>query len=280
MTSNAAFNQKEFKIVWIPMCQLSVVWVESQRPLDERFAQSIAADFDDAKFGTLAITQVNGDGMHHIIDGQHRKRGAEIFLGDPMQKLPCQMLKASNPAEAATLFEQINSKRKAPNQIDFFRVRVTAGVDDYVTVNQIVIDNGYHIGSNTSDGGRGISCVQTLLMIKRSHGDDVLDHTLKILHASWGYDRSAQVAPIITGIGMFLSEFREKANWQQIVSSIRKKYTPGQLIGAAKTWREVNGRTLAVAIKALLIAAYNKGYPKSKHLHEEEESEDEDELVA
>jgi len=270
MTSDSAFNDKT-KIEWISTDQLSVIWAEAQRPLDERFAKEIADNFDPEQFGTIAVTLPNGKGMYHIIDGQHRKRAVEILFAKnphPVQKVPCQVFEAEDPARAAELFDQINSHRKAQQPIDFFKVRVTAGNPDYVAIDKIVRTNGYRV-ANTSHAAstKNIACVQALVSVYRQHGGETLDATLKVIQATWGVaDRNAVTAPIIRGYGLFMAEYRTRANWGRVKEKIAKKYSPGSFIGAAKSAREILGGGISSAIKDILVQSYNRGLPASRQL--------------
>jgi len=257
MKANPAFDsKKKISVEWIDTDRLNVVWAQSQRPLDEKFAESIASNFDPDKFGMLAVTLPNGKGEYHIIDGQHRKRAIEIAFNG-IQKVPCQVFDAADPARAAELFDEINSHRRAPNTLDFFRVRVTAREPDHIAVVKIVKENGFAIGSQKEE--RAIWAVQALLSVYRSHGSEVLDQTLKMLQATWGLDKNARVAPLIRGFAMFMSEFNKKVNWQKLHEAVSRRYTPGRFIGAAKTHREMNGGSLSAAVRDLLIACYNRG---------------------
>lgn len=270
MLKGPAFDKKA-EIEWISTDSLSVVWQQSQRSLDERFAKNIADNFDPEMFGTLAVTLPNGKGIYHLIDGQHRKRGVEIAFGKG-QKVPCQIFQTTDPRRAAELFDEINSNRKTQQPLDFFKVRVTAGLPDYVHIAKIVRDNGYYVGRK---GDKCVSCVGALLAVYRAYGPETLDATLKVIQAAWGMDHNAVVASIVRGFGMFMSEFRTKANWQRLHESVAKRFTPGRFLGAAKAGRELAGGSVALAVRDLLVQTYNKGLPKAKVLKPKQEEEPE-----
>ncbi len=261
---NPAFDSKrKINVEWIITDSLSVIWSQSQRPLDEKFAKSIADNFDPDKYGMLAVTLPNGQGVYHIIDGQHRKRAIEIAFG-PGQKVPCQVFDAHDPARAAELFDEINSHRRTPNTLEFFKVRVTAKEPDHVAVTKIVKDNGHTIGGRREE--KAIYAVQALLAVYRSQGSEVLDTTLKMLQATWGMDNNARSAPLLRGFAMFMAEFGKKINWQKLHEAISRRYTPGRFTGAAKTHREMNGGSLPLAVRDLLIACYNRGQRASSQI--------------
>lgn len=256
MTTMTGFDRKVTKIEWIPVGKISVIWVQAQRPLDEKHARQIAENFDPEMFGILSVTLPNGDGVYHAIDGHHRKVAVEMMGWGGDQKLPCEVFDASDPARAAKLFDKINSARKAPQPIDLFKVRVTAGDDVEVAVDKIVRGNGYHIGASMHD--RSISCVQALVSVYRTHGQEPLDSALKIIQATWGNDRNAVNATIVRGYGEFLAEHRH-TNWQRLKECIAKRYTPGRFLGAARTARDIDGGSLPSSIKRLLLTNYNRG---------------------
>lgn len=267
--TESGFNLRQ-KIEWIETEKLNVVWASAQRPLDEKFAQSIADNFDPDKFGTLSVTLPNGRGVYHIIDGQHRVRAVEIALG-PNQKVPCQVFDAHDPARAAELFDEINSHRRAPRVLDFFKVRVTAKEADHLAVVKILRDNGYIVGSRNEE--KAIWSVSALLGIYRSYGGNVLDATLKILQATWGMDKNARVSPLLRGFAMFMAEHGSKINWQKLHEAIARRYTPGRFIGAVKTQRELSGGSLAEAIRDQLVAIYNRGQRSQTKIKPRKESE-------
>lgn len=259
------FNQKAkgFKeITWIPVKNISVIWAQSQRPLNEKHAQKIADNFDPEMFGTLAVTKPNGRGIYHAIDGHHRKVAVETLWGDG-EKVPCQVFDAEDPARAAALFDHINSARRNPQPIDLFKVRVTAGNEIEVGVNKVVNKCGYTINYRNAGGGNGIQCVAALKSVYESYGSAVLENTLNLIRAIWPDDETATEANIVRGIGEFLSEYRD-LDWKRLREVVGAKYTPARLQGAAKTGREMHGGKLPTEIKKLLVTAYNSGLRSSK----------------
>ena len=259
----SGFDPKSQRITWIPVKNICVVWAQSQRPLDPKFARQIADNFDNEMFGTIAVTLPNGDGVYHAIDGHHRKAAVEMLWGKD-EKVPCQVYNAHDPARAAEIFDTINSVRKPVRPVDLFNVRVTARNDAEVAVDRVVHANGYHITSSISS--RSISAVAALLAVYQSYGEETLDATLKIIQATWGLDPNAVTAHILRGYGEFMSEHGRKATWQRLKDNIAKKFTPGQLVATARTAREVNGGSIPSNIKRVLVVQYNRGLANHKHL--------------
>src|SRR5215831_10655473 len=109
-----------YKIEYIPVCKLSVVWVSAQRPYDEKWAKSIADDFDPDKFDPLVVTLPNGQGIYHIIEGQHRRWALQMYAAKidkhnngQNEMAPCRIVEEADPARAAEIWLGINKGRKA-----------------------------------------------------------------------------------------------------------------------------------------------------------------------
>lgn len=245
-------RQKASEIKWIPVKNISVVWAEAQRPLNDKHAQRIADNFDPDMFGTLAVTKPNGQGIYHVVDGHHRKVAVERLWGKD-ENVPCQVFDAEDPARAAQLFDHINSARKNPQPLEIFKVRVAAGKELQVEVNRIVHKTGYAIGTRREGS---LHCVAALEAIYQSCGPIVLEATLRLINKVWGKDNSATTAHIIRGFGMFLSEFRT-VDVERLVNCVAAKYTPARLLGSAAGAREIHGGTLPGSIKDLMVTSYN-----------------------
>lgn len=250
------FDENRDDLDWIEVGLISVVWTNSQRPFDERHAKRIADNFNREKFDPVKVTLPNGDGIYHACDGQHRVGAVKMLAGD-REKIPCQVLPEGNPARAAQLFLGINTGRKRPQPIDLFKVGVTANNETEVAVNRIVTRMGYLVGHG--HGNKGIMAVAALTSVYRKQGSGVLESALKIIQATWGMDPNAVVSPIIHGYGAFLGEYGSEVNWQRLKDVVKKKFTPGSLVAAARNMREMHGGGMMDAMKDVLLAHYNKG---------------------
>src|SRR5262249_86768 len=132
-------------VEWIPVKNLSVVWVQAQRPYNERWAKEIADNFDPDKFDALVVTKPNGHGIYHIIEGQHRRHALEIFSAKSSatgyggnEMAPCRVVEEADPARAAEIWLGINGGRKAIPPVSEFRVAVVACREPEKTINKIV----------------------------------------------------------------------------------------------------------------------------------------------
>src|SRR5262245_50479388 len=102
---------KNFEITYIPAKNISVIWRQSQREYDDRWAQEIADNFDPGKFEPVIVTKPNGVGIYHAIEGQHRTKAVEKLWG-PSEMVPSRIVGEADPARAAEIWLGINAGRK------------------------------------------------------------------------------------------------------------------------------------------------------------------------
>lgn len=253
-------------IVWIPVRNISVVWAEAQRPFNAAHAKKIGAEFDPDLFGHLWVTLPNGQGIYHVIDGQHRKVAVEDMWG-PSEQVPCRVLNAVDPARAAQLFDGMNSGRKPIQPVTRFKVRRRAGYTAEVEIDKIVRNAGYRIDSTSEE--KTISCVQALKTVYTEQGGKILADVLRMISATWGMDHAAVAACIVRGYGEFLVTYGGKINQQRLKEQMAKKFTPGRLQGYAKTQRETAmGGSMSNNVARIILAQYNSGLPAARKLKE------------
>src|SRR6185312_12773170 len=145
-----SFVKSAHQTQWIPVKNLSIVWAKAQREFNERHADRIASDFDPDLFDDLVVTLPNGNGIYHVVDGQHRKAAVQKLYGED-EKVPFRVVNASDPARAAAIFDKINTGRRKPNSVELFNVRVAAGYETEVAINRIVTYLGYRIAHSVED---------------------------------------------------------------------------------------------------------------------------------
>lgn len=84
------------------------------------------------------------DGRLFVIDGQHRKEGAEL-RGD-ITHLPVVVFDFDDPRAEAELFVAANRSRRAMSKLDDFHAAIVAGDPKAVAVNEVVIAAGLQVG--------------------------------------------------------------------------------------------------------------------------------------
>jgi hypothetical protein len=250
--------------VYVAVKNLSVVWAQSQRPFREAWAKEIAANFDTDKFDPPVITKVNGEGYHHIVEGQHRVRAAQIAFGDD-EKVKCRMVDAEDPARAAEIFLGINKGRKAIKPVQSFLVSVTALRQPEVDINSMVKTLGYKISPSRQDWN--ITAVSALIRVYNRQGKAILHSTLLTLHKTWRGESAAFQGDIVCGYAVFINEFMpQKLNLDRLVSVIYKNFTPGRLLQASRLYAEQHKVSLTEGMSETLRAKYNMNQKESQRL--------------
>lgn len=257
------------EIVYIPVKQLTVVWVQAQRPYKEKWAREIADNFDNEKFDPLIVTKPNGENKYHIVEGQHRRHAAEMYAakcGSPHpenEQVPCRIVADGDPARAAEIWLGINGGRKAPTPLHAFNVGVVAGRADEVAISNIVTANGFNVSPSKSSNN--IAAVGALRTVYQRHGRMTLANVLKTLRYLWKGDPAAVSTSMIRGFGIFINEFGMYIDHRRMVAKIAK-WTPHRICEAAKAHREATGEKMDEIIAELLLREYNKGLKDKERL--------------
>jgi hypothetical protein len=211
--------------------------------------------------GEILVTKPNGKGIYHNIDGQHRVAAVRLLWG-PDEQVPCVVkdAEAVDEKRAAKLFDGINStqSRTPPNQLETFRVRLTAEEADEVEVDRIVRFYGFRVGYSDKSG-RNISACGTLLSILRRYNADILKATLVTVRTTWGFDPAAVNGTMLAGYAMFLREFGHRCDHKRLIRVMEKKYTPGRLLAAIKAMKESNfAPNGPAALVDIILMNYNQ----------------------
>lgn len=246
---------------WIPVKNLSVIWTSAQRELDENRVNKIAADFDPDLFDDLVVTLPNGNGVYHVVDGQHRRAVIQQLYGEE-EMVPCRIIDASDPKRAAEVFDKINNSRKKPTAIEQFKVRVTAGADVEVHIQCILDKLGYRIA--WAKGRDIIASPAALISVYKSFGSSVLKETLETIRATWADDSNAINALVIRGYGALIAQHRGHIDFKRLRETVGKTMTPGQLIGRARYHGELTKASAPDAVKHVLVQTYNNGLRAGK----------------
>lgn len=253
-----AFAKEDINIRWIPVGKLQVKWRDAQRM--ERImthAKRIASQFDPDKFGILTITLPDEKGIHHVVDGDHRRTAVELLWGGG-EKVPCQILPTKDPVRAAEIFLAMNQGRRQVSPVDNFRASVRAGHPDSVNINKVVTGLGFKIDSNKVQGH--IACVGALKTVYLRYGPEVLHDALGIVQATWGNNPYAVNRAIIVAFGRLVGENYRTLNYGRVKEVMQKRFSsPEKLLALVGGLRELSGGSAAEVIFKTVIDNYNKG---------------------
>ena len=246
---------------WIPVKNLSVVWIKAQRPLNERWAQYICDNFDPELYDPLVVTSKDGNGMYHVVRGQHRKTAVQMKWGDEEQ-VPCFVMEITDPARAADLLVRSNTQVKPMAPVYRFKCSVTAKYPDQVAIHHICKATGYKVEQGCSDGM--IAAVGALEWVYRKCGPAVLRSTLSIIRQTWGYDHSATNSGLLRAYGTLLTQ-HPHINTKR-VTEVMDRMTPAKLQAQGKSEAEVHGSSITDGIVRIIIKLYNHGLTQKHRL--------------
>ena len=260
-------NPMNYELTHIALKNLSVVWRKAQRTLDEKWAKQIADNFDPELFEPVMVTQPNGEGVYHIVEGQHRTQAARFFLNDLNQMVPCRVIGEADPARAAEIWLGINKGRKKVRPVVEFLVAVEAGREVEVACNNIIKKAGY-IVIEYAKGDNALVAVGAACKVYKMYGATTLGRTLYLCRQLWGTDPAGVRSPLIRGFGMFINEFHT-FDINHLVKVITAQYkSPWKFWEASVVDAERSSQNLDVAISELVRVRYNKGIrDPSKRLH-------------
>jgi hypothetical protein len=259
----------DYSVTHIAAKRLSVVWVKSQRPYNEAWSKSIADNFDPDKFEPVIVTQPNGAGIYHIIEGQHRTRAVEMMWG-VNEMVPCRVLDEADPKRAAEIWLGINAGRKAIKPVTAFLVAVEAQRETEVVINNVVKRAGYRVGTSAATENT-ISAVAALRKVFTNYGEKILYQTLQTCRLIWGSDSHGASGSIVSGLGLFLNEFQGHVDQIHLKRAVTNQYkSPGNFIEAARYESDETSETLDVAMSNLLRKKYNLKQRDDKKLKRKE----------
>ncbi len=257
-------------IEYIAVKYLSVVWVQAQRPYDANWSKKIAEEFDPDKFDALIVTKPNGQGIYHIIEGQHRRHALEMWdkVNGGNAQAPCRVVEDADPARAAEIWLGVNKGRKTVSAVHEFKVAVVAKREPETAINKIVIQAGYKVSSTKAENG--VSAVTALKTVYNTHDAVTLKYVLEALRFIWGSDPKAVSGSMIRGMGMFVHEFHPYIDAAKLKKQVMKS-SPYQFIAQAKVRSETTQESVDVSIAENLRREYNKGVkdPSRKLNHKE-----------
>lgn len=153
------FDKKDFGVeMWIPTEEL-MIDDETQRGIMINQVEKIINDFNPTSFGRLTVSK-RADG-YYVTNGQHRLVALRKIGID---KAPCIVIE--NPYENtgemkkfdAINFLEINQNSQAVRAIDKYRIGVSAQLEDWIRVKDVIEENGLRAGT-TRNSVNALACI-------------------------------------------------------------------------------------------------------------------------
>ena len=246
------------RIASLPLAE--IVLSDYQRGTNARQVNNIVRKFDEAKLGTLTVSE--REGKYRLIDGAHRSRALRI-LG--YTHAPCVVLSGLTYEQEADYFRRQNQDKRLLTPGDLFKAGLASGDEKCIKINRIVKANGFHIGSGNGNF-YDLASVQTLYKIVEDFGYDVLDSTLFLIANTWGGIAKASQRETLLGVAEFvrrygIAEFAERM--REKFSIVWYDYTEAMRVRGS-----TNSASARKKYCRILVNHYNKGivYNSKKRL--------------
>lgn len=243
--------ESKARLEWLPVGRLTVSQF-AQREYKPGWVDYIKANFDPEVIGVLTVNE--RDGVYYVVDGQHRKLAVEDMWGES-EKVQCRIYSGLSEQQEAELFLRINSVLSVSSYAKFM-VGVTAGRLAECEIAATVQRKGLTV--TTTSGPGTIRATQTLRIIYRRGGAELVDQTLDVILNSYG--ESALDAPILNGISAVLHRYAGKVNPERLVerlSSIRNGV--GGLLSEAAVLTMSTKKPRWQCVAATTVEVYNRG---------------------
>jgi hypothetical protein len=212
----------------------------------------MAKSFDPSAMGVLIVSE-RDNGMHAIIDGQHRFEAGKK-IGIEWFDCACQKFDYKKEAD---VFYKTNVERGIVRSTLQFKASLEAGHDKSVDIKSIVDANGFRIEFvKASKSKNMIGCVDKLL---KAHniGANHLELVLSTLRKAYDGDKKSLTNHFIEGLSIFLKNYITKIDYNRFIKLL--KTTPiDTLILDAKRMKSFNGGRLGTCIENSIFNLYNK----------------------
>jgi hypothetical protein len=251
----------------IPLGDLSVDRRVQRGGLQMGKLEKMKRDWNPAAEGVYTVSR-RKDRSIVILDGAHRWT-VKKELTDNQGTAECRVFENLTEAEEAEIFLALNNTTQ-PLLLDKFRVRVVAGDEVAVAINDLVKAYGWSI--SRMPGNANIAAVQTLeklykLSLSMDAEPNLLQMALLTITNSWGLERDASAAVIIEGIGRVYGEYKSLIDVGSLVDKLKNyRGGPATLHAEATQLARMRGGRVSMAVAELVVDEYNKN-KKTKALH-------------
>lgn len=239
------------RLGWVRIDQMKIN-PQAQRALSESWAAQLADEFNPDLMGFIHVS--HRDGWFYIIDGQHRVRAAQMFLGDSSQQVQCHIYEnLTNEQEAQLFLELNNTKKQGP--MGKYKVALNGPSHSYPDehdVERICRSLDLRIGLDKSC--EEIGCITAMLAVYRKHGPAAFAFAMRVIRDAYGYDGFKR--PTIEALALITDRYGTAVDEKGLVDRLEKKGLV-ELNRSAKSMKEATGNPLAQCYAHAMIQFYN-----------------------
>jgi hypothetical protein len=231
------------------------LWVDPkvQRTLKKKRVEDIANDFHPEALGVLT-TSYRSKNRIHVVDGQHRYRGAEAAAYTGV--IQTMEYKGLTVPEEAALFRLLNKTEKV-SRIDQFLIACVEEDPSAVQLAGFLADNGWAVGVNGTEGR--LSAIGALERVYKL-SPTAAAQTLSVLTAAYGHRPAAVQGALIEGMGRMLARYAD----QDInLTDLAKRLAgvpggPDGLVGNARGQQLTRTGNLSLQVARIITNVYNQ----------------------
>ncbi|MCX7923501.1 MAG: hypothetical protein N3B21_16050 [Clostridia bacterium] len=225
-----------------------------QGSLQVKRVNSIVQNYDPKFIGTIIVSK-RANGEYYVMDGYHRSTSLKR-LG--IEEVYCEVHENLSLEDEAQYYLAYNKHRKNPKAVDDYKVSLTAGVVEVVTVNRILSELNIEVSES------GFRSPRKALEVLRTYGLGITKKTIEIYVIAWG--KKNLIGKYIKELAKFINDNEEQIDFTILTNKMKKyKFNEiDELINKYLISRSVN--SAVKAFEAILYNIYNHGLPKEKRL--------------
>ncbi|MFM9106995.1 MAG: DUF6551 family protein [Chloroflexota bacterium] len=145
--------------------------------------EAIRRNFNPDGLGLLYVSE-REDGLHYIIDGQHRHQSI-LDLGMANCLVPCAVYRNLTRDEERLIFLLLNRERLPLSAMEAFQARAAAGENLAGSMKDLLARFGIRLVKGRQPGAREIASVSVLEEIDRRWGERMMERVLSLFEAGW-----------------------------------------------------------------------------------------------
>ncbi len=243
-------DASHLKRMWLKVSDLKPHPKVQRDQFSPRWAKELADKLDPDKLGTIAVVHCRG--QWYVVDGQHRVAAVMQAFGTD-QKIEYEVLESDDLANAADVFLGRNT-RLGMRRIDKFMQEVNRGDEGPVAVVNILRRHGLQASFDHRNGR--VAAVGACESVYR-RDPKLLADTIKIIHATYGFDPDAYQGILIRGLAIALIR-HPQITADGIVERL-KLHEPDTLRAKATVLAGTKSMMAANAMAEVLVGIWNKG---------------------
>ena len=236
---------QQFAIVPLSKIEPSIY----QRATNHSQVKNIIKYFDEAKLGTLTLSQ--RDGKYSIVDGAHRLSALRAL---EYTHALCEILPGLTLEDEAEYFRRQGQDKRPLKPLDLFKAGVISGDEKCLRINEIIKSNSFHIGFSNKDFFQ-IGAINTLFDIVDEYGFETLDDTICLLASTWSGIAMASCGDCLLGVAEFVHRYGVAEFDKRLKDSFHSIWFDYEK-AARRTRRPAKARKIFCRI---LVDHYNKG---------------------